>query len=91
MVRLKLSFHLDTENNMNEEDNWEHLKKIITLKAKEIDEEKKAQEEAHKHFVSVEFSHMLVEDGVASTFGKLSKEAQRDIRAMITLHGNNLL
>jgi len=30
---------------------------------------------------------MLVEDGVASTFGKLSKEAQREIRAMITLQG----
>jgi len=52
-----------------------------------LEEEKQAQEEAHKHFVSVEFSHMLVEDGVASTFGKLSKEAQREIRAMITLQG----
>jgi len=59
----------------DEKDNWEQ----------------QAQEEAHQHFVSVEFSHMLVEDGVACTLGKLSKEAQREIRAMITLHGNNLL
>jgi hypothetical protein len=86
--RLKLSFHLDTENDMNEEDNWEHLEKRLKLKKDDHVEMTKeeyitAQEEAHKHFVSVEFSNMILKDGPTATLALLDKDARSELSQSI--------
>lgn len=54
-----------------EEEEWEHK------------EQQQAQEEAHKHFVIQEFSHLVISDGAASVIGQMDKEAHHDIRAVI--------
>ena len=61
-----------------EDDEWENKERQLQNKL-----EQEAQEEAHKHFVIQEFSHLILEDGPATAYGRLSKEAQEQLRALI--------
>jgi hypothetical protein len=46
-------------------------------------ERQQAQEEAHKHFVTQEFSAFVISDGAATMLGQMDKEAAADIRQVI--------
>ena len=49
----------------------------------EEDEEKEAQEEAHKHFVSLEFSHLVLTEGPTVALELLSNEARTELSQSI--------
>ena len=46
-------------------------------------EQQQAQEEAHKHFVTQEFSAYVISDGAATMLGQMDKEAAADIRQVV--------
>lgn len=69
---------------MNEKDNWEDLEKRIQFKKEKstvalIED----QEEAHKHFVSEEFSHLVLTEGPTVALGLLSNEARTELSQSI--------
>ena len=49
----------------------------------EEDDEKEAQEEAHNHFVSLEFSHLVLTEGPTVALGLLSNEARTELSQSI--------
>jgi len=76
------------ENNMNEEDNWEDLERRLQLRKDDHvemtqEEYNESQEEAHKHFVSAEFSNMILKQGPTAALGLLNNEARRELSQSI--------
>jgi len=73
---------------MNEEDNWEDLERRLKLRKDDHvemtqEEYTASQEEAHKHFVSVEFSNMILKDGPTATLALLDKDARSELSQSI--------
>ena len=54
-------------------------------------EEQQAQEEAHHHFVSVEFSDMILSLGPNAVLSLLTEDARSELRKSIILQYNHRL
>lgn len=76
--KLSLCLQLDTEKKMSRDD-------YLIADEEELSaaEEQQAQEEAHQHFVSVEFSDIILSQGPAVALGLLSNEARTEISQSI--------
>jgi len=73
---------------MNEDDNWEDLERRLKLRKDDHvemtqEEYTASQEEAHKHFVSVEFSNIILKEGPTTALGLLSNEARTELSQSI--------
>ena len=86
MERLSLSLQLDTEKQMSRDD-------YIAAEEVEITsaEEQQAQEEAHHHFVSAEFSDMILSLGPNAVLSLLTEDARSELRKSIILQYNHRL
>ena len=80
MERLSLSLQLDTEINMS-----------VDTQHHNMEEENERMEEAHHHFVSVEFSDMILSLGPTAVLSLLSDEARSELQKSIIIQYNHRL